>query len=87
MLELTGEENRTTILYTAGLSVCQPVVSQMLPLIKAINLTCRINFTKTIKVTAHIKLLNKINTLKIYWIQRDDYGVWLKLVCSGVPSH
>lgn len=88
-LELTSEENRTMtmmILYMAGLSVCQPVVAQMLSLIKVIHLTCRINFMKTIEVTVHIKLLYKINRLKIYLIHRGDDGVWLKLVCSRVPS-
>jgi hypothetical protein len=89
MLELTSEENRMTkmILYMAGLSVCQPVVAQILSLIKVIYLTCRNNFTKSIAVIAHIKLLNKINRLQIHWIQRDNYGVWLKVVCSRVPSH
>lgn len=66
-LELTSEENRMTtmmmILYMAGLSVCQPVVAQMLSLIEVILLTCRINFTKTIEATVHIKLLYKINRL------------------------
>jgi len=51
-LELTSEENRKMtmtkmILYMAGLSACQPVVAQMLSLIKVIHL-CRIHFTKTI---------------------------------------
>lgn len=68
-LELTSEENRMMtmmmkkILYMAGLSVCQPVVAQMLSLIKVIHLTCRINFIKAIEVTVHIKLLYKINRL------------------------
>jgi hypothetical protein len=72
-LESTTEVNRMTtmtttmmILYMAGLSVCQPVVTQILSLIRVIHLTCRINFTKTIEVTVHTKLLCKINRLKIY---------------------
>jgi len=68
MLGLISEENRMTmmmkmILYMAGLSVCQPIMAQMLSLIKVIHLTCRINFTKTTEVTVHIKLLYKINRL------------------------
>lgn len=91
-LELTSEENRMTmtttkmILYMAGLSVCQPIVTQMFSLIKVLHRTCRINFVKTIEVTVHIKLLYKINMLKTYYIHRGDESVWLNLVCCRVPS-
>jgi hypothetical protein len=74
------------ILYMAGLSVCQPIVTQMFSLIKVLHRTCRINFVKTIEVTVHIKLLYKINMLKTYYIHRGDESVWLNLVCCRVPS-
>jgi hypothetical protein len=58
-LELTSEENRrrrtTTmtmmILYMAGLSVCQPVVAQMLSLIEVIHFKAELILQKGTEVT------------------------------------